>query len=131
MVSCTMSMKTMKDWEEKLDGKLMTLPTSINFNTNKRLETIVEVQTTSIRTLVSFMVLKFQRSNQRMEGIINNFATSLLHFTNNSHEAQTPPTYRLELVHIFKHLRVSYKNCIPLTTSNKTKKSLMNSSYLG
>lgn len=77
-----MYQKTMKDWEEKLDGKLATLTSSINLNTDQRVETTTKIlkhQATNIHTLVGSMALEFSPSNQHMQGLVNNLATSLPH----------------------------------------------------
>lgn len=79
--------RTVKNWEEKLDGKLATLASSINLNIDQRVETAMDIlnhqaytpHTTYTHTLVGSMAMEFQLSNQQMQGIVNNLATSLPH----------------------------------------------------
>lgn len=74
--------KTMNEWEEKVDGRLASLTSSINLNTDHKVETtngILKHQATNIHTIVSSTAMEFQRSNQRMPYIVNNLDASLPH----------------------------------------------------
>lgn len=75
-------MKIIKEWEKKLDGKLVCLTSFIDINTNQRVERATEIlkhQATNMHALVGSMTMEFQLFNQRMQGIVNNLATSFPH----------------------------------------------------
>lgn len=59
-------MKIIKEWEKKLDGKLVCLTSFIDINTNQRVERATEIlkhQATNMHALVGSMTMEFQLFN--------------------------------------------------------------------
>lgn len=62
----------MQAWEEKLDGKLAMMVSTINLNTDNCVEVATDtlkVQTVSIAMAMGTMAMDFQSSSQRLQAI--------------------------------------------------------------
>ena len=119
---------TMPTWEEKLDGKLATMLSTMNHNMDKCVEAAtdkIEVQTASITTVVGAMTVDFQLSNQLLQSIVQPFAATLPSLPIHNNSTTPPPPCTMEEHYLIsKPLRASTTHHQPTITKATT--SIMN-----
>ena len=92
LITETYLIKTIKEFEDKLEEKFGSLTTTINNHTDRRHEattTTITNHTTNLHALLGTIAQEFQQSNLRMQGIIQGLSTITPDIT---HRTAPPPT---------------------------------------